>query len=107
VATPKGEVVLSPSEAAAVTCDATVHEPGGRNRSAIVPSVRRDVLTRDRHRCRRKGCTHTRYLDLHHIVPRSQGGNNEKENLVTLCGACHRQWHKRGGALREMLREVE
>jgi len=107
VVTPKGDVVLSPSEAAAVTCDATVHEPGGRNKTAIAPSVRRDVLTRDRHQCRRKGCTHTRYLDLHHIVPRSRGGSNEKQNLVTLCGACHRQWHRHGGQLREMLREVE
>jgi len=107
VATPRGEVELSTAEAETALCDAIVHEPGGRNKTAIAPSVRRDVLTRDRHQCRRKGCAHTRYLDLHHIVTRSAGGSNEKENLVTLCGACHRQWHRHGGALREMLREVE
>jgi len=107
VSTPKGEVDLSDAEAEAVTCDATIHHPGQRNHAAIAPSVRRDVLSRDRHQCRRKGCAHTRYLDLHHIVPRSAGGSNDTDNLVTLCGACHRLWHKQGHQLDRMLRKVE
>jgi len=107
VATPRGEVELSANETEAALCDASVHQPGQPNHSTIAPSVRRDVLTRDRHQCRRRGCSHTRYLHLHHITPRSVGGANEKENLVTLCGACHRHWHERGGKLWEMLREVE
>ena len=46
------------------------------------------------HQCRRKGCSHTRYLDLHHLIPRTDGGTNEAENLVTLCSACHRLLHE-------------
>lgn len=28
-------------------------------------------------------------LEVHHIVPRSKGGSDELENLVTLCDLCH------------------
>ena len=30
-----------------------------------------------------------RDLDLHHIVPRADGGTNEPENLILLCMNCH------------------
>jgi 5-methylcytosine-specific restriction endonuclease McrA len=68
--------------------------------------VRREVLARDRHRCRRKGCRHTRFLEVHHLVPRRQGGRNEPENLVTLCTGCHSLWHENGEPLVAMLTEV-
>lgn len=32
--------------------------------------------------------------DVHHILPRSKGGTNEKSNLVILCPNCHRLMHK-------------
>ena len=32
-------------------------------------------------------------LDVHHIIPKSRGGNNSIENLVTLCANCHRLVH--------------
>lgn len=103
---PHGEVELGEKEAGIVACDARIHAPGKRNTTTIPPRIRREVLTRDRHRCRRKGCSHTRYLDLHHLVPRAQGGANEPENLVTLCTACHELWHSNGGDLRKLLRKV-
>ena len=103
VATPQGERVLSPAEAEATCCDAEVHVPGKRNTSTIPPRIRREVLTRDRHCCRRNGCEHTRYLHLHHLVPRAKGGGNDAENLVTLCTACHDLWHQKGGDLQMML----
>ena len=31
--------------------------------------------------------------DQHHIIPRSQGGNNQKENLIDACPNCHRMIH--------------
>jgi len=77
-------------------CDAAVCEAGGRNTTTIPPRSRRAVFARDRHRCRAPGCDRTRFLEVHHITPRKQGGANEPENLVTLCAACHRLWHERG-----------
>jgi len=53
------------------------------------------VLTRDRHKCRTPGCNHTKFLEVHHIKPRTAGGNNRTENLITLCSACHRFWHEK------------
>ena len=32
-------------------------------------------------------------LHLHHVIRRSQGGANVKENLVTLCYGCHMKLH--------------
>ena len=31
--------------------------------------------------------------DIHHIIPRSKGGNNTDENLTILCPNCHRLAH--------------
>jgi 5-methylcytosine-specific restriction endonuclease McrA len=93
VQTPKGEMELSQTEIEAAREDAQIHKPGERNKSAIPPRIRREVLARDRHHCRRKGCNHTRFLELHHINPRAEGGVNDPENLVTLCSGCHELWH--------------
>ncbi|MBE0567245.1 MAG: HNH endonuclease, partial [Krumholzibacteria bacterium] len=72
-----------------------VASPGDRNTTTIPPRVRREVLARDRHRCRAPGCERRRYLEVHHVVARHRGGSNGAENLVTLCSACHRVWHVR------------
>ncbi len=97
VATAKGDVELATEEFERLAEDAHIAQPGKRNRSTISPSTRRRVLARDRHRCRAPGCSSTRFLEIHHIVPRKQGGANTEENLITLCGACHRQAHRRPG----------
>ena len=81
-----------------LSCDAAVVAPGRRNTTTIPPRTRREVLARDRHRCQAPGCGHTRFLELHHLTPRSRGGGNDADNLVTLCAACHRLWHERGWA---------
>ena len=96
VQTDAGERELGRADAERMRCDAAVCEHGGRNTTTIAPRVRREVLARDRHRCRAPGCGRTRFLEVHHIVPRQRGGSNRSENLVTLCGACHRLWHERG-----------
>jgi len=91
VATSRGELALAPAQVAAVGCDAVVREParGGVNRSTIPPRVRAQVLARDRYRCSRAGCGATRFLEVHHLVPRAKGGGNGVGNLVTLCSRCH------------------
>ena len=37
-----------------------------------------------------------RYSGLHHIVPKSLGGEDNRENLVTLCHEHHRRVHAEG-----------
>ena len=49
---------------------------------------REEVINRDKKRCQACGKL-TRTPQVHHIVPRRQGGTDELSNLVTLCGRCH------------------
>ena len=97
VQTDSGERELSKADAERIRCDAAVCEHGGRNTTTIPPRIRREVLARDQHRCQSPGCGRTRFLEVHHIVSRQQGGNNRTENLTTLCASCHRLWHERPG----------
>jgi 5-methylcytosine-specific restriction endonuclease McrA len=99
VQTDAGERELSKSESERMRCDAAVCEHGGRNTTTIPPRVRREVLARDKHRCQAPGCGRTRFLEVHHIASRQQGGSNDKENLMTLCSSCHRLWHERGSGI--------
>ncbi len=99
VQTDAGERELSRAESERMRCDAAVCEHGGRNTTTIPPRVRREVLARDKHRCQAPGCGRTRFLEVHHIVSRQQGGSNNKENLMTLCASCHRLWHERKKAV--------
>lgn len=32
--------------------------------------------------------------DVHHIIPKSQGGSNQKSNIAYLCVGCHRKVHQ-------------
>ncbi len=88
---------LGRADAERLQCDAAIATPGGRNTTTIAPRIRRQVLARDRHRCQAPGCGRTRYLEVHHRTARAKGGGNDPANLVTLCAACHRLWHERGG----------
>jgi hypothetical protein len=89
---------LSSAETAQVECDSKILEPNKRNRSSIPPSRRRAVLLRDGHRCRVRGCGSTRFLEVHHLKSRRDGGSNDEDNLVVLCSNCHGHLHQRGGA---------
>lgn len=96
VTTGRGERKLGVAEIERAWCDCRIDRPGERNRSLIPPAVRREVLARARHRCRRPGCGHVRFLEIHHIVPRSRGGTNDPRNLIVLCSACHGLAHRPG-----------
>lgn len=52
---------------------------------------RRAIYRRDGFRCAL--CDGTRYLQIHHHVPRSEGGTNSHHNLITLCADCHALAH--------------
>ncbi len=89
----------------AARCDAVKQAADGTRRATIPPRLRRRVLARDGHACRAPGCAHTRHLEVHHRLPAAQGGSAELENLVTLCGRCHRELHRREEELREAGRD--
>jgi 5-methylcytosine-specific restriction endonuclease McrA len=101
VQTTRGELTLSTEEIERLQCDAQISEPGKRNTTTIPPKTRRLVLARDRHRCQTPGCPNTHYLEIHHIIPRSQGGTNAPDNLTTLCSSCHALVHQRTFLVRE------
>jgi hypothetical protein len=101
-----GELLdVAPEVVAMATCDCQQLAPraegvhvDARARQSIPPARRRAVLLRDRHRCRVPGCRNATFVDVHHIVLRSEGGGHDADNLLTLCGAHHRAAHV--GALR-------
>ena len=67
---------------------------GARAKQTIPPAMRRAVLRRDHHCCCVPGCRNALFPDLHHIDLSSEGGPNDPDNLITLCGAHHRAAHR-------------
>lgn len=60
--------------------------------NANIPNkVRRSVYARDGYRCALCDCS--QHLQVHHVIPRGQGGSYSAHNLVTLCSTCHAQAH--------------
>ncbi len=51
--------------------------------------TRRAVFARDEWAC--QYCGSERDLTVDHVIPRSKGGSNEWENIVTCCGPCNRR----------------
>jgi hypothetical protein len=104
VSTSKGELVVGQDVVERALCDSQIDEPGKRNTATIPPATRRKVLARDRHCCRAPGCEHTRFLEVHHIRARADGGGNDLENLITLCSACHRLGHEKPEVMAHLAR---
>ena len=67
----------------------------GRKTRSIPPALRRALNARDQG-CRFPGCTHTRYVQAHHVRHWAQGGETKASNLVTLCSFHHRRVHEGG-----------
>jgi hypothetical protein len=61
---------------------------------AIPPRVRRLVMHRDGYRCRVPGCRSARFLEVHHIVHRADGGDHDPSGLVLLCDGHHKAHHE-------------
>ena len=40
-------------------------------------------------------CGNNDYLEIHHITPKEEGGNDDYDNLILLCACCHAAIHKR------------
>lgn len=94
---------LAAQTARRLSCDASVvriveDEDGhaldiGRKTRSIPRSIRRALRACD-NGCRFPGCTHTRFLDGHHIQHWVDGGATKLSNLVLLCRFHHRQVHE-------------
>ena len=79
-------------------CDAEyidITEGGVRVKAhrSISPATRRHVVRRDDLRCRYKSCRSSKFLHVHHIVHRANGGTNDADNLILLCSGHHRMVH--------------
>ena len=86
------------TELSMAQCDGEIIDmrPGptrGYKRKTIRPAVRQAVLTRDHDRCSLPTCRNTLWIDVHHIIPKSQGGSHQESNLLSLCGQHHRLLH--------------
>lgn len=62
-----------------------------QRRRQATPKQVKQVIQRDGHCCVR--CRVGENLLVHHILPVSQGGTPDEQNLVTLCETCHRAAH--------------
>ena len=51
--------------------------------------LRRSVFERDHFRCQRCLLGRKRDLTCHHIMPVTDGGSDDRSNLITLCERCH------------------
>lgn len=59
--------------------------------SKLSNAFRKMVYRRDGYRCAL--CDYTRHLQIHHVVPRGQGGPDKPMNMITLCSDCHALCH--------------
>ena len=67
----------------------------GRKSRTVPTAIRRALDGRDR-TCRFPGCSHTKWLDAHHIQHWTDGGETSLKNLVLLCTHHHRLLHEGG-----------
>jgi len=64
-----------------------------RTKQDVSPKVRRLIAHRDGYRCRAPGCRSARFLEVHHIVHKEDGGTSKPSNLILLCDAHHKAHH--------------
>jgi hypothetical protein len=55
----------------------------------IPPAIRNFIWKRDQVQCAIDGCRSRHRLQIHHLTPRSQGGNHHPHNLTLLCWYHH------------------
>jgi hypothetical protein len=65
-----------------------------RATQTIPPAIRRQIVRRDHGRCAVPSCRSSRFLDIHHVRPRAEGGTHDPAMMTLLCGAHHRAVHR-------------
>jgi len=76
----------------------------GRDTRLFSPSAIRAITARDRC-CQMPGCTRTRWLQAHHVIPWSAGGETTIANGCLICASCHLQLHEGNLRLERVTRE--
>jgi hypothetical protein len=76
-------------------CDAQVIDlvSSARKKTPVSEARRLEVWRRDGGRCCVPGCRATRFLDIHHLKHRRDGGDNSLGNLCLLCWGHHDAHH--------------
>ncbi|MBC8423006.1 hypothetical protein H8E07_02680 [bacterium] len=98
----KGELIEVDAEAVEMAeCDAQRLPPTGgasraRAKQDVPPATRREVMRRDGGQCVVNGCRSSVFLDIHHTVPRNEGGTHDPDLMACLCeiSAHHRAVHR-------------
>jgi hypothetical protein len=72
----------------------------GRKQRTVPAGLKRALWARDGG-CAFPGCTHTRFVDAHHIRHWADGGETSLENTMLLCSGHHRLVHEGGYAIRK------
>lgn len=67
-------------------------------RKALPASILHTLARRDQNQCTHidsngSRCLNRRWLERHHVVPKSEGGKDALDNLIMLCRAHHQQRH--------------
>jgi len=68
----------------------------GRKRRTVPPAIARALEAQYGRACSFPGCTHTLFLDKHHIQHWAHGGSTNLDNLVQLCRHHHTFVHEHG-----------
>jgi len=71
-------------------------------RRSLPATLKHRVYLRDQGQCSawdesHQKCQSQRFLEIHHLLPLSQGGKDELENLTLLCSGHHKALHDKGG----------
>jgi len=97
----------NPEKLPTESVDKPVSLPNSSTKAPANPSPKREPIPanllhqinlRDERRCtfiksNEARCNQTRWIEIHHKIPVSQGGGNTLENLITLCAAHHKWVH--------------
>lgn len=72
----------------------------GRKHRIVTTSQRRALQARDKE-CRYPGCSHTKWLQSHHVVNWADGGETNLGNTLLLCSKHHHLLHEGGYEIRK------
>lgn len=69
----------------------------GRKQRTVPPSLERALLDRYGHRCCFEGCDSRYRLEAHHLIPYSEGGATDQQEMILGCWFHHHVViHQRG-----------